>query len=322
MATTTAGNDGPNETGSTNGVDTLIAGIERRDDVGFGSSLRPVPWWSFTKTVIAAAALALVRDGKLSLDGRLGQSFSLRQLLQHKAGLPDYGPLADYKAAVANGAEPWPAKEMLSRAAAATLLFPPGQGWCYSNIGYWFAGRALETATGADLWDVLRRLVLDPLGLVDVRLARTPADLEDTAWGNEQHYHPGWVYHGLLVGPPLEAARLLHRLLCSDLLPGELRRIMLDLHPVGEPIPGRPFNRPGYGLGIMGDNDRPSGSIFGHTGQGPGSTCTVYHVVSEDKPRTIAFFRPVDGPEAQGRLEELAFEFLESPSPMAERAVS
>lgn len=27
-----------------------------------------VPWWSFTKTVIAAAALTLVRDGKLDLD--------------------------------------------------------------------------------------------------------------------------------------------------------------------------------------------------------------------------------------------------------------
>jgi hypothetical protein len=28
----------------------------------------PVPWWSFTKTVIAAGALALARDGRLALD--------------------------------------------------------------------------------------------------------------------------------------------------------------------------------------------------------------------------------------------------------------
>jgi hypothetical protein len=50
-----------------------------------------VPWWSFTKTVIAAAVLTLVRDGRLSLDDPVdGQPFTLRQLLQHRAGLPDY----------------------------------------------------------------------------------------------------------------------------------------------------------------------------------------------------------------------------------------
>jgi len=29
---------------------------------------QPVPWWSFTKTILAAAALVLVRDGRLALD--------------------------------------------------------------------------------------------------------------------------------------------------------------------------------------------------------------------------------------------------------------
>ena len=29
---------------------------------------QPVPWWSFTKTILAAAALALVQDGRLALD--------------------------------------------------------------------------------------------------------------------------------------------------------------------------------------------------------------------------------------------------------------
>ena len=33
-----------------------------------GTDPAPVPWWSFTKTVLAAAALALVADGRLSLD--------------------------------------------------------------------------------------------------------------------------------------------------------------------------------------------------------------------------------------------------------------
>ncbi len=50
-----------------------------------------VPWWSFTKTLISTAALALVRDGVLRLDDRLPERpYSLRMLLQHRAGLADY----------------------------------------------------------------------------------------------------------------------------------------------------------------------------------------------------------------------------------------
>jgi len=66
-----------------------------------------VPWWSFTKTVIAATALALVRDGRLALDTPLPTGYTLRQLLQHRAGLPDYGPLRDYHAAVARHEDAW-----------------------------------------------------------------------------------------------------------------------------------------------------------------------------------------------------------------------
>ena len=42
----------------------------------------PVPWWSLTKTALAAAALALVEGGQLALDRRLSERpFTLRQLL-------------------------------------------------------------------------------------------------------------------------------------------------------------------------------------------------------------------------------------------------
>ena len=55
------------------------------------------PWWSFTKTVLAATALSLVRDGLIGLDDPIpDQPFTLRQLLRHEAGLADYGELAEY----------------------------------------------------------------------------------------------------------------------------------------------------------------------------------------------------------------------------------
>ena len=76
----------------------------------------PVPWWSFTKTVLAAAALVLVDAGRLTLDTPLaGQRYTLRQLLQHRAGVPDYGSLADYHDAVRRVEPPWPVADCSSR---------------------------------------------------------------------------------------------------------------------------------------------------------------------------------------------------------------
>jgi D-alanyl-D-alanine carboxypeptidase len=67
-----------------------------------------VPWWSFSKTVLAAAALVLVDRRRLDLDAPIGGApYTLRHLLQHTSGLPDYGPDPDYHRAVAAGESPW-----------------------------------------------------------------------------------------------------------------------------------------------------------------------------------------------------------------------
>src|ERR1019366_1353650 len=96
-----------------------------------------VPWWSFTKTLISTAALALVRDGVLRLDDRLpGRPYSLRMLLQHRAGLADYGDLRDYHEAVSRDDNAWPSEMLMERVDAERLWFEPGQGWAYSNIGF------------------------------------------------------------------------------------------------------------------------------------------------------------------------------------------
>ena len=154
-----------------------------------------LPWWSFTKSVIAAAALTLVRDGKLDLDAPMGSKpFTLRQLLQHRAGVGEYGALAEYHRAVADGTEPWPVAELLSRVDADRLWFEPGTGWLYSNVGYLLVRRHLEETVGATLNSVLRERVLEPLGIKETFLAETPADLVGVMMCGAVGYHPGWVY--------------------------------------------------------------------------------------------------------------------------------
>jgi len=88
-----------------------------------------VPWWSFTKTALATVALQLVAQGHLSLDDLIdSRPYTLRQLLQHRAGVPDYSGLAAYHEAIRQGDKPWGVPELLSRTAADQLDFEPGNG--------------------------------------------------------------------------------------------------------------------------------------------------------------------------------------------------
>ena len=242
-----------------------------------------VPWWSFTKTVIATAALALVRDGRLALDEPLSdRPYTLRQLLQHRAGLTEYGRLAAYHEAVARNEDAWPADEMLARIAADRLVYEPGTGWGYSNIGYHFVRRLIEQATDRSLGDALDDLVLKPLGIAAVRFAADRAHYSPD-------YDPRWVYHGLLVGPIGQAALLLQRLLTGDLLPPLLRSAMCDRYSVGGPIAGRPWKTPCYGLGLMIGETTSGELIAGHTGGGPGSAVAVYHRLDSQTGTAAAF---------------------------------
>lgn len=262
----------------------------------------PVPWWSITKTCLAACALVLVERGKLALDEPLlERSFTLRQLLQHTSGLGSYTARPEYLAAVEANEEPWSDAELLSRVRLDPFLFKPGAGWSYSNTGYFLVRLLIEQTAGADIDTALRTLVLAPLGIEHTRIARERADLDICAWRNARLYHPGWVFHGLLIGPPADAALFMHRLLQGELLPPPLRDAMLARRALDVPLEkGRPWRTAGYGLGLMMDIDSPCGMSIGHSGQGPGSVSAAYCIPDLDPPRAIAAFAPV---EDQGVVE-------------------
>jgi D-alanyl-D-alanine carboxypeptidase len=247
-----------------------------------------LPWWSFGKSVLAAAAFKLAEQGRVELDAPLaGKPFTLRQLLAHRAGLRDYGGLADYHAAVARGDNAWPADDLLARAGADELLFTPGQGWSYSNIGYLLVRREIERAADAELRSALHATVFAPLGVHAV-MARTRDDMQRVLWPALHGYDPNWVYHGLIIGTAIDAARFLHRLFTTQFLSEASRQAMFDSVPLPFAITGRPFVKPTPGTGLMIDPDGPFGPWFGHTGGGPGSSSAVYRF--ENLNRTVAVF--------------------------------
>jgi len=254
-----------------------IALVDEGGQVSAGGIVDPVPWWSFTKTVLAIATLRLVESGKLSLDGKIDKEpFTLAHLLRHEAGLPDYGGLARYHADVEAKKSPWPVERLLQALDAKRLRYEPGSGWAYSNIGYLKVRELIEHATGLSLGNALNQLIFAPLGLTTARLATHPGDLAGVQMGAcSEGYHPGWVYHGLVTGTVADAARLLRELTGGALLRPASFAAMIERRALPEHR-NKTFSDPAYGLGLMLNADCPLDHPIGHRGGGPGSSIAVY----------------------------------------------
>lgn len=249
------------------------------------------PWWSFTKTVIAICALRLVEENRLDLHAALtGRPYSLHQLAQHRSGLPDYCRLAAYRDAVARGDKAWPRENLLALANADRLVFAPGAGWGYSNIGYLRIRALIEEATGCGLDQVIAELVAGPLRLASVRLAMNPGDFDGIEWPAAKSYDPRWVYHGCLLGTPDDAVRLLASLCAGLLLRPDTLALMQAVHPLGGARAERPWTQTGYGLGLMSGAMGEAGRAIGHSGGGPFNVAAVYHFPDAEEPCTVACF--------------------------------
>ena len=125
---------------------------------------------SVTKPLTLAAALALVEDGRLALSDRLGdllpgvpadkRAITLRQLLAHRAGLPEYvvaAPGGDFAELSREAA--------LRRIFRRPLRFAPGTGYGYSDAGYTVAAAVIEDAAGRPFEAFLRERILERGGM-------------------------------------------------------------------------------------------------------------------------------------------------------------
>ena len=266
--------------------------ITASGEEGFSGSVEALfPYWSFSKTVISICALQLVERGKLDLDANLnGAPYTLRQLLKHTSGLPDYGQFSEYHSVVAASETPWTRERMLDVALAKGMLFEPARGWSYSNIGYMFVVELIEATTEKPFREVIADIVCKPLGLNSIELAETCEQFRKVHWKAATDYDPKWVYHGCLIGNAPDAARLLHALLVGDLLRPTIMSQMLDAKFVGGAIPDRPWTECGYALGLMSGAMNSARGAVGHSGAGPFSVNAVYHFPDISDPITVASF--------------------------------
>src|SRR5919107_4289117 len=139
---------------------------------------------SAAKAFSGAVALSLVSKGKLSLNDTIGERLpelpeawskvTLRQLLNHTSGIPDFSLDPDFQEALlASLKKAPPPEELLSFVEDdEDLLFDPGSEYHYSNSDNIIVALMAEAATGKPYEELLRELVYKPLGLKNTTLPR------------------------------------------------------------------------------------------------------------------------------------------------------
>lgn len=131
---------------------------------------------SVTKTFTALAVMALRDEGRLALDdpletflpGSRHARVPLRQLLAHASGLQREPVGRIWESLSAPDREAF-----LAGVEEAEQVLPAHHAFHYSNLAYGLLGQVVERVTGQDWEEVVRRRVLDPLGMT--RTGLTPA---------------------------------------------------------------------------------------------------------------------------------------------------
>jgi D-alanyl-D-alanine carboxypeptidase len=266
------------------GVADLQTGRPMRPDVRFRVG-------SVTKSFVATVVLQLVAEGRLSLSDTVerwlpgvlpyGSEVTVRQVLNHTSGVPDYVLTPFIELYGGNRSRSWQPRELVGLVSGLPPDFPAGTGWSYSNTGYVLAGLIIERVTRRDLGRELDRRIFRPLGL---RETYFPVDFPFLLWPHPSGYSLDYdeagnpiegrlldftVYNpsmawaaGNVVSDMDDIARFYRALLGGRLLPPAQ---LAEMKTRTEILPGVV----GYGLGLF-VFDSDCGPVWGHGGSIPG----------------------------------------------------
>lgn len=237
---------------------------------------------SITKTFVAAAILQLVTEGRVDLDepvetylpgvirgdGIDGAAITVRQLLRHQSGLPEY-----FDDDTPPPSSPVAPRELLSWALAKPVTHPPTSVPVYTNTNYVVAGLILEAVTGRSAADEVTRRIIEPLRLTHTYFPapgdtwlRTPMahgyEVVDGRREDVTAEEPSGSYMaGSLISTGEDLTAFIGALLDGRVVaPGELQE-MTDT--VDWPLHGPAF---GYGLGLASIDLGCGVTVWGHGG--------------------------------------------------------
>ena len=252
---------------------------------------------SITKTFTATVTMLLIEEGRLSLDDTLADvlpehgsgllivggedrtaEVTVRQLLNHTSGLPDYWSdppfvrpqtnafLRDF---LADTDHLWTPEEILSYAEGLDAIHAPGGAWHYADTNYVLLGLIIERLEAEPLHDTMRHRIFGPLGMDQTWMSfREDRPLPDAhryedRWDQTDKLHQSadWAGGGLISSAADLSAFL--RALSSGGVFADAATLdaMRAAVPTGEPDIG-------YGLGVFVVALSGDATLWGHDGYG------------------------------------------------------
>ncbi|MFF1605381.1 serine hydrolase domain-containing protein [Streptomyces mirabilis] len=261
----------------TAGVGDLATGakVPRDGQVRVGSN---------TKTITAVVVLQLVGEGKIGLDAPVdaylrglvggdgidGRQITVRQLLQHTSGLPNYSKY------LSDDIRYYDPRELLDLALQHKADFAPGTNWAYSNTNYLVAGLIVQKVTGRSLAEEIDQRVIQRIGLRHtyfpapgeemIRERHPRGYYQDSAGAplvDATEWDPSWAWAaGQMVSTNSDLNRFFSALLAGRLLPKAQLEQMRTTVPASYPFPAGAR----YGLGLVSMPLSCGGVYWGHGG--------------------------------------------------------
>ncbi|MFB6624163.1 serine hydrolase domain-containing protein [Streptomyces sp. NPDC056374] len=264
---------------------------------------------SVAKAFSGAVALRLVDRQKLDLDDTIGEllpslpvawhQVTLRQLLNHTSGLPDFSTAPAFLAILQEDPRHhFDSRRLLDFVADRDLLFPPGSTYAYSNSDNIAVALMAEAVTGQPYERLLAQLVYRPLGLrqtslpqgyrlprpylhgYDVTPPAPPEDISEVLGASGV-----WASGGIVSTPKDLNAFVRAWAGGRGFLSEGTRREQRTFIPGAASEPAGPGVNAG-GLAIFRYTTR-CGTVYGHTGNFPGYTQLA--VGTADGRRSLTF---------------------------------
>lgn len=247
---------------------------------------------SVAKAYSGATALALVRDGRLGIDDTIGKwlpdqpaiwhAVTVRQLLQHTSGIPDFSSSPEFLDALKASLTVAPAPEQLiGYVADEPLEFASGTRYEYSNSDNVLVGLIVQAVTGGTYADALGTLVATPLGLSQTTLPSGVDVPEPIAHGYaiDPGAEPedvtsviaaGWSWaSGGVVSTPFDSNTFVRAYVSGQLTDQLGRAAQRTVRTGSSEPPGPGENKAGMAIFRY---DTRCGTVYGHTGNTPGYT--------------------------------------------------
>jgi D-alanyl-D-alanine carboxypeptidase len=241
---------------------------------------------SVTKMYTATAVMILAEEGLLDLDAGIreylpetvwkpipnGGAATVRQLLRHTSGIPDFsGDLAYDLDFLNDPLGSYPPERLLSYLHGQSAIFAPGNGYFYSNANYLLLALVLDEVSGGSHADVITERILEPLGLSSTYYRNEPGfpsppglvnSYQDIAGDghlmnvSDMAVHAAEVFFGNagLIATSADFAAFLEELLDGQLLD---QQSLSEMQEWGE------RSRYGMGLNFI---ETPFGPGIGHSG--------------------------------------------------------